>query len=73
MSAIEAENAANSELLASLSALGVFSKKSGDITDLFIRSSSYAEVSINILIGAVLKPDTAAAPNGVVDFTWERN
>jgi len=39
MPSIEAENAANSELLAS------FSTKSKDITDIFIRSSSYAEVS----------------------------
>ncbi|MFT6098089.1 MAG: hypothetical protein ACJAYF_000625 [Arenicella sp.] len=39
MSPIEAENAANSQLLAS------FSTKSGGITGIFNRSSSYAEVS----------------------------
>ncbi|MFT6099477.1 MAG: hypothetical protein ACJAYF_002024 [Arenicella sp.] len=37
---IEAENAANSGLLAR------FATKSGGITGIFIRSSSYAEVSI---------------------------
>jgi hypothetical protein len=39
MSPIEAENAANSGLLAS------FSTKNGGITGIFIRSSSYADVS----------------------------
>jgi hypothetical protein len=39
MSSIDAENAANSELLAS------FPTKSEGITDILIRSSSYAEVS----------------------------
>jgi hypothetical protein len=45
MPPIEAENAVNSQLLTSLSALGVFSTKSGGITGIFIRSSSHAEVS----------------------------
>ena len=45
MPPIEAENAANSPLLASLGALGVFSTKSGGVTDIFIRSSSHVEVS----------------------------
>jgi hypothetical protein len=44
MPSIEAENAANSGLLASLGTIGVFSTKSGGIADIFIRSSSYAEV-----------------------------
>jgi len=43
MSSIEAENAGNSWLLAS------FSTKSEGITGIFIRSSSYAEVSYTLI------------------------
>lgn len=51
----EAKNAVDSDLLTSLGALGVFSTRSGEVLGIFIRSISYAEVSIhtnrNFLVG----------------------
>ncbi|MFT6101422.1 MAG: hypothetical protein ACJAYF_003985 [Arenicella sp.] len=55
MSPIEAENAANSLLLASLGDLGVFPTKSGGIADIFIRSSNYAGVSSYLCFDFVAK------------------